>query len=131
MLSVTGLFGSAGVSAHAESRLPGKIVAAAVEAETSAIKRRRVISCSRLSQRELLVLEGESDIFRGVRAILSRFHRLLYDRLPQADLAEVDRKRGYDLIFLPFGDGSVSKRRNRPARTKPQVSISMAQSVER
>src|ERR1700751_1056984 len=113
MLSVTGLFGSAGVSAHAESRLPGKIVAAAVEAETAAIKRRRVISRSRLSQREPLVLEGESDIFRGVRTILSRFHQLLYDRLSRPDLAEVDRKRGYDLIFLRFGDGSVSKRRNR------------------
>src|ERR1700741_901059 len=79
MLSATGLLGSAGTSAQAESRLPGKIVAAAVEAETPAIKRRRVISCSRFSEREPLVLEGESAIFRGSGAIiLSRFHQLLY-----------------------------------------------------
>jgi hypothetical protein len=102
MLSVTGLFGSAGASAQAESKLPGKIVAAAVEAETPAINRRRVISCSRFSEREPLVLEGESAIFRGSGAIiLSRFHQLLYGRLSRADLAggakQPARLQGKDL----------------------------------
>jgi hypothetical protein len=56
------VFGRVGTAAQSDARLPGKIVAA-VETESPAIKRRRLIQSRRVCQTESCVFEGESSIF--------------------------------------------------------------------
>ena len=58
----TGACGRAGIAAQSDVRLLGKIVAA-VETESLAIKRRRVIHSRRVCRAEPCVFEGESSIF--------------------------------------------------------------------